>query len=139
MQRRASIKKTSYARKPSLKLARTMTFDLNRKNFLGYQSKMLAGKGEKKTIDLSVTTYACDTTGSVTCLNLCATGTDYTDRVGRKILLKSVNIIGKLVPQDTTVGNSMCRIMVIYDKQPSGSLPSILLIVTGKQIGRAHL
>lgn len=108
----AKINKLSLQRKQSIQDAR------------GY-SRFIGGKSEKKVIDLAVASYACDVTGSVTALNLCATGTDFTDRVGRKILLKSVNLLGHYLPQDSAVAPTLCRVMVIYDKQPTGALPAI--------------
>ena len=106
----------------------------------GRQPRILAAVGEKKTIDLATANYACDTTGSVTALNLVATGTDYTDRIGRKILMKSVNLIGTIVPQDTTVSANLSRVMLVYDKQPTGALPVITDILnTSNSLSQINL
>lgn len=80
---------------------------------------------ETKFIDVAEATYACDTTGSITLLNGVATGDDYTNREGRRVTLKSVSIIGKIVPQDTTVTPCHARVMLIFDRQANGALPSI--------------
>lgn len=108
----ARINKLSLQRKQSIQDAR------------GF-SRFLGAKGEKKVIDLAPASYACGTTGSVTALNLCATDTDFTDRVGRKILMKSVNIVGHYIPTDSAVNPTLCRVMLIYDKQPTSALPAI--------------
>lgn len=126
------MQRTAITRKPSLRLARTQTFNTNKtiqrkqsiQDARGY-SRFIGGKSEKKVIDLAPAVYACDIVGSVTALNLVATGTDFTDRVGRKILMKSLNINGHFTTQDTTVGQDLCRFMIIYDKQPTGALPAI--------------
>jgi len=110
---RATAARIATARSASLKAAR------------GFSNK-LASRGEKKTIDLAPASYACNTTGSVTALNLVATGTDYTDRIGRKIQMKSCNIIGHFLPEDSSVSPTLCRVMLIYDKEPNGAaLPAI--------------
>lgn len=106
------ISKTAIQRKQSIQDAR------------GF-SRFLGGKAEKKVIDLAPANYACSTTGSVTALNLCATGSDFTDRVGKKILMKSINILGHFIPTDSAVSPCLCRVMLIYDKQPTGTLPVI--------------
>ena len=81
---------------------------------------------EKKVIDTAPASYACDTTGSVTLLDGVATGTDYTQRIGRKILLKSLYITGYVAPPGaTTVGSNIARIILVYDSQTNGAAPII--------------
>jgi len=82
--------------------------------------------GELKYMDLAQTSYAYDTTGSVTCLNLIAQGDDNTNRQGRQIMLKSVHVQGLIAPLDGSTSPSICRTLLIWDAQPnSGSLPTI--------------
>lgn len=80
---------------------------------------------EKKVIDVDPANYAFDTTGSVTLLNGVATGTDFTDRIGRKIVLKSMYLRGILKPVDNNVGNTLCRLIIVYDMQTNGAAPAI--------------
>lgn len=87
-------------------------------------------KGELKVVDLANATYACDTTGSVTLLSGVATGTDLTDRIGRKIMLKSVQVRGTIMNTDSNTSDQMARVMVVYDKQPTGTAPAITAILT---------
>lgn len=81
---------------------------------------MRGNKGEKKVIDTVNASYACDNTGSVTALNLCAAGTDYTNRTGRLIKLESVQIRGHVFPQDDTTSNHLAKVALIWDSQPNG-------------------
>jgi len=90
----------------------------------GYGMKGL--KGEKKVIDTSYTSHDCNTTGSVTALNLCATGTDYTNRVGRLAKMESVQLRGMVQPEDADINNSLARVLLIWDSQPNGgALPAV--------------
>jgi len=87
-------------------------------------------RDELKAIDTAAADYKfiIPSTGVAQCfvlLNGVATGTDFTDRIGRKILMKSLFIRGLIYPQDTTVLNNMCRMIVVYDKQANGTAPVI--------------
>lgn len=61
----------------------------------------------------------------MTLLNGVATGTDFTNRIGRKVCWKSVLLQGWIEPQDATVVCTLGRVMVVYDTQPNGALPAI--------------
>jgi len=76
-------------------------------------------------IDIAEASYGLNTTGSVTMLNGVATGTDFTDRIGRSITMKSVLIQGYTETEDTDVAATLCRVMIILDKQPNAALPTI--------------
>lgn len=91
----------------------------------GFWGPNLRPKGEKKTIDVDSATYAADTTGTVTLLSEVATGTDFTDRIGRKINMKSVYVRGFLSPVDTTTSFCLSRLLIVYDNQPNGAAPAI--------------
>jgi len=80
---------------------------------------------EKKTVDVDPTVVAVNTTGSVTLLNGIATGTDFTDRIGRKVLLKSIQLRWQLEPTDQVVGGNLCRIVIVYDAQTNGAAPAV--------------
>lgn len=81
--------------------------------------------GELKAIDVVPSSSTCVlTTAGITLLNGVATGTDFTNRIGRKITMKSLFIRGWLQGQDIQNGSplgNLCRIMVVYDKQPNGA------------------
>lgn len=61
-----------------------------------------------------------------TCLNLVQMGTGSWNRVGRKIFLKSVRlrgeIINKFTPQTGSLNANTFRMIVVWDKQPSGGV-----------------
>lgn len=80
---------------------------------------------EKKAVDLANTSYGIDSTGSVTAINLIQTGSGYNNRVGRKINLTSVEFRGSFIASGTFPVAQQARVMIVYDKQPNGSLPAI--------------
>lgn len=87
---------------------------------------------EKKVYDIAVTTYQVNTTGSFTLLCIPTTGADMTNRVGRKILQKSVYIRGRVTQEATaagpqTVANSsqQIRFILFVDYQPNGAAPAV--------------
>jgi len=86
---------------------------------------------ESKVIDTPEAIYACDTTGSVTPLNLVAIGDEYNQRLGRQISLKSVAYRALISFQDAinTLPN-LCQIMLVWDNYPKGSLPAITDILS---------
>jgi len=75
--------------------------------------------------DTAVALYGMDTTGSITMLNGVATGTDFTNRIGRKVVWKSFLVQGHSIPQDASVSPNLGRVMIIYDTQPNGALPAM--------------
>lgn len=87
--------------------------------------KRRMGLNEKKTIDVDRAAYVADTTGSVTLLSGVATGTDFTDRIGRKIIMKSIYVKGFLFNIDNTTNPSLCRLILVYDNQTNGAAPVI--------------
>jgi len=93
--------------------------------FRGVQGPLRRAKDERKVIDVDPANYVADTTGSVTLLNGIATGTDFTDRIGRKIRMKSFYIRGVVRPIDATIGNTLARLIIVYDMQTNGAAPAI--------------
>lgn len=88
-----------------------------------------SGAREKKTIDLDVANYEITSTGSVTLLNGVATGDDFTDRDGRRIMMKSVYITGYTRPTDNNYSDHGCRMLIVYDKQANGAAPAVTAIL----------
>lgn len=80
---------------------------------------------ERKTIDVNTASYVSDTTGTVTLLNGVATGTDFTDRIGRKIICRSLYITGMISPVDNTTAANLARLIVVYDNQTNGAAPAV--------------
>lgn len=65
-------------------------------------------------------------TGVVTLISGISEGTDYDDRVGKKITLKSVQIKGFMANNDATLGDTtVIRLMIVRDNSFSGTAPAI--------------
>lgn len=83
-----------------------------------------AYKNEMGFVDLAAATYPMDTTGSVTLLNTVAQGAAVTQRVGKKIVMKGLQCRGNMFNNSTGLWND-AAFMVVYDKRPTGALPTV--------------
>lgn len=94
-------------------------------------NKIVSRVGELKGVDTVLTDASIiattNTNGDCYVLNLCQAGTGSWNRIGKKIRMKSLRLYGvaalDYVPNGTT-GNllsNMLRMVVVYDKQPSGA------------------
>lgn len=86
---------------------------------------------ERKNIDDTapkITTGVA--TWTINCLNDVVQGTTATTRIGRKILMKSINIQGVVA---TSTGNA-ARILIVYDKQSNGALPAATDVLTSNTL-----
>lgn len=85
-------------------------------------------KGEKKTIDVTHTNNAVSTTPYIQLMNGCIQGTDYTQRIGRKIYMNSFYLRGSIRNYDASgpIANTtpcvLARVMVVCDMQPNGTV-----------------
>jgi len=103
------------------------------RGFYGAQSRLkrqLQGIMERKLVDTASASYALDTTGSVTLINGCAQGSDFTNRIGRKYSNVAVQLEGLALLTAVAAGPLKYRIMLIYDAQPNGALPAITDVLT---------
>lgn len=96
----------------------------------GFRPLGLRGTGEKKVIDSATATHAVNTTGDFTLLNGCVQGSDYTNRIGRKIVMKSLYIRGYTCPEPSTAGAGgsvaqQARMIIFMDNQPNGAAPAV--------------
>lgn len=93
--------------------------------FYGLYSKR--GRDELKVIDVNNYFVAIPTGGSVILLNGVAQGTDYTNRIGRKIIMKSLLFRATLFPSTTAsaVYGATLRVMLVYDCQTNATTPAI--------------
>lgn len=82
-----------------------------------------------KYVDLAPVDSALSTTGLVTLVNLMTEGAGPTNRVGRRIIMKSLLVHGfiNMTSANGTAinGGILGRIAVVYDRQPTGSLPAL--------------
>jgi hypothetical protein len=85
---------------------------------------------ELKVVDVFKNDSMLPDAGSVFLLNGMAQGVDYYQRVGRKVILKSIMLKGSVTVEPTGNGNVIplasmsCRVSVVYDAQSNGTLPS---------------
>lgn len=102
---------------------------------LAFQPKPLVV--EKKFHNVTISAAALPGAGvwstGVT-LNQIAQGTGPTDRIGKAITLKNVNLRFEAL----TSGFVPCRALLIYDKQPQGSIPTITEILTADSFNAHH-
>lgn len=80
-------------------------------------------------VDVGLTNYNLDSTGSLALLNTVPQGASTSQRVGKKILLKSLLMRG-FAYTGTTAGAQDVAWMIVYDRRPTGSLPAITDVLT---------
>lgn len=86
---------------------------------------------ERKVFDVATTVYPGNTTGSITSICIPTLGTDMTNRIGRKITVRSLQARGLVrtrlsESQASGVTSSMLmRIMYLVDLQPNGANPAV--------------
>lgn len=87
---------------------------------------------ERKTVDqLATNVSPVPVAGSLTLLNGCAQGTDYTQRIGRKTVNRSVYLRATIFPTEGTAPlGDIVRILVILDKEPNGAAPVVADVLT---------
>lgn len=115
----------SYARTAKRPYSARTNYPRSYKTYYGSQRKL--GE-ERKVIETAQSTVAVNTTGSVTLINGVATGTDFTDRIGRRTNVTAIQLRGILGPDVTNnVGTaSLLRVMIVEDTQINGgALPVI--------------
>jgi len=86
--------------------------------------RLVAASKETGYIDIAPADYALNTTGSIILLDTVAQGTTVNQRVGKKILLKSLQCRG-LMNNDSTAALNDVAYMIVYDSRPTGTLPAI--------------
>ena len=75
-------------------------------------------------VDLATATYAMDTTGSLALIATVAQGASVNQRVGKKIMLKSLQCRGYMANNTSALINDVA-FLIVYDKRPTGALPAI--------------
>ena len=90
----------------------------------------MSAKHELHYKDIATTSYACDTTGSVTLLNGISTGATATTRQGRKTWFQQLHVQGRLTPASDAFKRSRVDVYIVFDKQPGAALPSITDMLT---------
>ena len=70
------------------------------------------------------------TTGNVLHIGGIALGTDIDQRIGRTLTYRKIMFNIEIIPTGGTLTSSY-RILILYDKQPNGALPTLDTILTG--------
>lgn len=98
----------------------------------GRKSRMLnrrdVASQETGFVDVGGPAMNFDTTGSITHLNPVSQGPAVTQRIGKKIRLKSLQGRGWVFPGSTAIVNDIA-LLIVYDKRPTGVLPAITAIL----------
>lgn len=87
---------------------------------------------EKKNIDTSLTATGTITENAlspVLCLVVTTQGAGAKDRIGRRILVKSIFIRARVYCQSNMTGCGAFRMMVVQDKEPNGALAAVTAIL----------
>lgn len=84
---------------------------------------------EVKTVDLAAT-FALNSTGVVTPINLIRVGSTFCNRIGRRIEMRSIYVTGRMNQTGTQTSDyDYTRVMLIYDRQTNGATPTISTIL----------
>lgn len=102
---------------------------------------------ERKVNDINAAVYQVNTTGSLTLLANPALGSDFNNRIGRKITLSSFYIRGYIQSQkagapasSTPTPTQQARLIVFCDLQPNGAVPAVAdLLVESNSMSQLNL
>jgi len=93
----------------------------------GFYGASVRSPIEKKVIDTALANYPVNATGSVTLISGCATGTDYTERIGRRTNITAIQLRGRM-QVDTNAASTTPqagRVMIVEDMQCNGTIAAI--------------
>lgn len=93
-----------------------------------YGPYLRRGRDELKVIDTGPVTGNTPASGGLTLLNGIIQGTDYTNRIGRRVIMKSLLFRFYLVPNIAATNGALgdiVRVMLIYDCQANATAPSV--------------
>jgi len=90
--------------------------------------------GETKSLDIPLTLQALSTTAVIVPLNLIRVGSSFFNRIGRRVEMKSLHFIGNMDTTGNAAGiDDYIRIIIVYDAQTNGTLPTIQSILQDTQ------
>ena len=96
----------------------------SRSRFNTYTPSVRVVNKESGFVDTAVTSYNMNTTGSIALLNTVPQNASTNGRVGKKIMLKSLQVRGNVYNNTTATFND-CSVIIVYDKRPQTTLPAI--------------
>lgn len=91
---------------------------------------------EIKVVDLPKQTNFLYSTSAIYLLNATLEGAAFYNRIGRKVNMKSLHLVGDITkqrieePSPGSTTESYARLMILYDRQPNGSFPTPQDILT---------
>lgn len=118
-----SLRRTD-SRRQAVEVARELSRAVSRPARVRRPSNRRMGQQAANYRDTTFAQYAANTTGAIACLNLVPQGATQTTRVGKKIMLKSLQCHG-LMQADSTNALTQASYVIVYDRRPSGALPAI--------------
>lgn len=92
------------------------------KKFMLKDYPMRSSGTEKKAVDTTISSTFALTNG-FGLLNGISLGSDINNRVGRKILIKKVQLSGYIEVAGLANDGNLCRLKLIYDKQTNKAIP----------------
>lgn len=136
--RKSNFRRTSGSKRAkvaTLQLAHggSMLGRIASRGFKGPNSRFKAGYKEKKTIDTIISSAMASNSAPIL-LNGIAAGSDFTQRIGRRVVMKSILVRIRCAITAGTTSNSV-RLLMIYDTQTNGALPLVpdVLVINGTQ------
>lgn len=96
----------------------------------GFRGSYGSSKNERKVSDVDNGTYQVNTTGNFTLLHIPTLGTDFTNRIGRKTVVKSIFVRGRVQLEidaaltAAVVNSQGARMILFVDLQPNGVVPA---------------
>lgn len=103
-----------------------------------YKRRMPGESGEFKSKDTTINAAVIDSTGSVNLINGIARGDDINERTGREIILKSIQINGRIRSTAATGVTQIGRVICVYDRQTNGAAPAITDVLTSNSTTSAR-
>jgi len=70
----------------------------------------------------------------IKCISVCVPGANANNRLGRKILVKSIFVRGRVWATSGMTGAAFFRMIILQDREPNGALPTIANIMTDDEI-----
>lgn len=109
--------------KSAMRSSRSLKRYRKQKVYRGLNRRGVAS-AETGYVDTAIATYNCDTTGSIALIPTIAQGASVNQRVGKKVMLKNLQIRGQV--QAGTAGTiADYAVIIVYDRRPTGSLPAV--------------
>lgn len=136
---------TVVAASPSVVAPRSMKRSMGPRAYGKFQASKK--HSEKKNLDTDIAAAGLSTvpslaTATVYCLNLLNTGSSGITTVGRRVIMKSLLLrasirMGTSLNAPAATASTSVRVMVVYDRQPNGSLATIAQLLGATTYGTA--